>query len=136
MKIRFRKISLVLCIAAFLLTVATTATAAEVEIDGLVINRTVTRFGHDFHREFGFQWNPPAGVHDYSILIRERADARWGSRVSVLINDQLVFRTFLGVRTVDLSAVVAEAVAETHRYLLFIRDRFNGRQPDLAGDGL
>lgn len=65
------------------------------EIPGLVIDRTITRIGHDFYTDFTNyrQLNNPRS--QYNLTILERPSARWGSLIWIEYRSTTVFKTFL-----------------------------------------
>ena len=110
----------------------------EVEIGSLIINRTVTRFGQEFHRHFVSMWEAPRDIEDYNILIRERASARWGSMILIYVNDRLIYRNILGIRTQQMEEIVRKSVELTRGYLfrLSISKQMFENEQDIARDGL
>ena len=110
--------------------------AVDVEIDGLVLNRTLTRAGHDFYHEFVRMWEAPPGVTGYNMLIKEMPSGRWGSMVTIHVNDTLVFRCVLGHRASDIKSTAQRAIRTVMAYLF--RYEVNKQQledADLSGDG-
>lgn len=111
--------------------------SGELELGNLIINRTQTRFGQDFHRYFVTMWEAPGGLKDYKILIRERASARWGSMIMIYVNDIPVYRAFLGFRTREMKEIVKKGVELTQMSLYRLSvDKQGAEDEDLAGDGL
>ena len=109
----------------------------EAEIDGLIIDETVSRIGQDFYRHFVNRWEPLKGIEDYNILINERANARWGSWISIKVNDATVYVKVLRSRPTEIEAAVEEGVSMTARYLLLVYQRERELETgDLAGSGI
>ncbi|WP_349920744.1 curli production assembly/transport protein CsgE [Aeromonas veronii] len=67
----------------------------RIEIGGLVIDRTFTRFGQSFYRHFSRlrEDEDPAGRDN--LTIHERPTARWGSLIWITANRKVLFRTSL-----------------------------------------
>jgi curli production assembly/transport component CsgE len=105
---------------------------------GVVVNDTVTFIGQEFYSVFVSHWREEPNVERFSVTIRERPSARWGSLVSVEYLHREVFRAFLSpgrrdfVRLAgrDAARVVYENVVDTEVQRLLFRD------PDLAQDEL
>jgi curli production assembly/transport component CsgE len=66
--------------------------SAEVEIPGIVADHTVSSVGHDFYRAFTDKW---ASTTRENLSINERPSARWGSWITITVNQDVMFQTFL-----------------------------------------
>jgi len=64
----------------------------EVEIPGIVADHTVSSVGHDFYRAFTDKW---ASTTRENLSINERPSARWGSWITITVNQDIMFQTFL-----------------------------------------
>ena len=100
--------------AAGLLLAAGNLRAVEVEVPGLLTDRTVSSVGHDFYRAFSDKWES-----DYTgnLSINERPSARWGSWITITVNQDVVFQTFLFPTKRDFDSNVNAAVAQTQEAL-------------------
>ncbi|MFG6656643.1 curli production assembly/transport protein CsgE [Scandinavium sp. M-37] len=78
--------------AANLLLLASSSHAGEVEIPGIVADHTVSSVGHDFYRAFTDKW---ASSTRENLSINERPSARWGSWITITVNQDIIFQTFL-----------------------------------------
>lgn len=67
------------------------------EISGLLMNETLTKFGQDLFDAFKRAWRPPQGV-SYNIAIGERFDPARGSLISVRLNDGVIYEGFMPPR--------------------------------------
>jgi len=74
-----------------------------------VKNRTQA-VGHAFYREFSDKWES-----DYpgNLTINERPSARWGSWITITVNQDVIFQTFLFPTKKDLDQNVVFALAQT-----------------------
>lgn len=106
--------------AAQLLFAASTTQAVEVEVPGLLTDHTVSSIGHDFYRAFSDKWES-----DYpgNLTINERPSARWGSWITITVNQDVIFQTFLFPTKRDFEKTVVFALAQTE-------DALNRRQID------
>lgn len=79
-------------------------------IDGLILNRAMTRFGHRFYRQFVADYRDIGGVTRHSgLTIVEQATARSGSKISILLNRKPVYITVVSPasRNIDEQAMSA-----------------------------
>lgn len=84
--------------------------AAEVEIPGLITNRTITPIGHDFYRLFSDKWQASQRIN---LSINEKPSARWGSIITIRNEQNILFRTVLFPSRRNLEQAVDQAVAVT-----------------------
>ena len=79
-------------------------------IDGLILNRAMTRFGHRFYREFVADYRDIGGMAQHSgLTIVEQATARSGSKISILHNRKPIYITVVSPasRNIDEQALAA-----------------------------
>jgi curli production assembly/transport component CsgE len=110
--------------------------AADIEVNGLIIDQTRTRIGQNFYREFSTLWGEPQIEMAYNITIQETPDARWGNMITVLVNNHTVYRTTIGTRSSEINKNVATALNQTRffmRYLL--NNNESNDNVDLKGKG-
>lgn len=86
----------------------------DLEITGLIIDRTITKGGHDFHDlvvgYLGLDYESP-----YTLSILETADTGRSTFVTVLLDDVTVFKSRLNPlpeRVDQLAQVAAQAVID------------------------
>ncbi len=66
---------------------------SQQEIDGLVLNNTLTREGYDFYVMFTHYWNPPANAVNFQIIVKEYTRAGRNTGLAISLNDkELVYR--------------------------------------------
>jgi curli production assembly/transport component CsgE len=90
------------------------AQAGEELIQGLVIDSTISRFGHDFYRAFSDRLEDTTEM-DFNLVVRERPSARWGSLIWVEQDQRVLYRQFLqpnNLRVTDSAYAAAEQVVE------------------------
>lgn len=108
----------------------------EAELSGLIIDNTITRFGHDFHRYLSFQLQDSSDLEG-DLVVRERPSARWGSLVWVEYGQQTVYRRFLQPNVAEIEAIADEAarliLAEVGRSKLqnLLQDTFDMDRDEL-----
>ncbi|ARD22016.1 MULTISPECIES: curli production assembly/transport protein CsgE [Shewanella] len=65
-------------------------------IEGLILNRAMTRIGHQFYREFVSAYRDIGGATKHSgITVIEQATARSGSKILIQQNRKTIFVTFV-----------------------------------------
>ena len=89
------------------------ATTVEVEVPGLLTDHTVSSIGHDFYRAFSDKWESDTG----NLTINERPSARWGSWITITVNQDVIFQTFLFPTKKDFDKIVVFALAQTEEAL-------------------
>ncbi|MGR6501511.1 CsgE family curli-type amyloid fiber assembly protein [Shewanella sp. Koi 1] len=63
--------------------------------EGLILNRTVTRLGYNFYRQFVSTYRDIGGETEHSgLTVVEQPTARSGSRITILHNRKPIFTTF------------------------------------------
>nr|WP_082342098.1 CsgE family curli-type amyloid fiber assembly protein [Pseudoalteromonas sp. SW0106-04] len=126
------KYFLSILIVLFVLT-HTSSKAQEVEIDGLVLDRSISRFGHQFYFNFSQLWRDLPDTSGTNVVIKETVLPRAGTRLEVLMNNELVYVTFMGRRGGPLKERVESAMFAIMDAMA--RARFKQHSPDLAASG-
>jgi curli production assembly/transport component CsgE len=122
------------CACMLLLSLA--AHAEEDIIQGLVVDTTITRFGHDFYRYFTARLTDTTDM-DFNLVVRERPSARWGSLVWVEYEQRVVYRQFLQPNNsalVDNANAAADIVVENiarRRLEDLLQDNFDMERDEL-----
>ena len=89
----------------------------DIEIEGLLIDQTRSRIGHEFYQDFVSFWEAPPGAKHYNLVIGEQTEPRYGSWVFIEINDNLIYRAPLRPRPEDVAARAREAIAVVREFL-------------------
>ena len=112
------------------------AQSSDVEIDGLIIDQTKSKMGHDFASDFSLSWDTAAT--GYNMVIDEQADVRAGGWVSIEINGNLVFKALLKPNTEEIENLVREAVADCNEFLASQNEASRNleQEKDLKGNGI
>lgn len=97
-----------------MLIAAHASNASEIEVPGLVTDNTITRVGHDFYREFTDHWQEE---YPGAITINERPSARWGSWITIKVDQDLLYQTFLFPSKNDFNKQVDIALAAVYEAL-------------------
>lgn len=87
-----------------------TAIAEEVEIGGLVLDRTFSRFGKDFYRQFTTLWQEVKGTQGVNLVLIERQMPRSGTQLNLQLNNRTIFVTYFGRRKTEIKPQVERAI--------------------------
>ena len=68
------------------------------EIDGLVVDETQSRIGHEFFDLFHARWRAPRGAQGFTLVVQEQPLPNLGTRVTVRVNDDVVYQAHLQPR--------------------------------------
>jgi curli production assembly/transport component CsgE len=96
---------------------------ADLEIDGLVVDETISKIGRDFYDLFHRQWEPPPQAKNFIILIKEKPTPGNWAFVTVAVNEKDVFDYQLQPRA-DLVEEVANYTV-TLVYEFLVNDQLN-----------
>lgn len=114
----------------------TQANAEELEINGLVINQTHTLIGQEFYYHFCSLWEAPRLKVSYNISIKEIPDARWGSLITVKVNDRIIYRKTLRPRGGKAEQEAQTSIRLVRSYLQYLANHNGlGGSKDLKGNG-
>lgn len=94
------------------------AGSAELLLDGLVVDETRTPVGRTFYDAFYRAWDPPEGVHGFTIEIREQPLPGVGSRVAVYMDDRRLFQLGLPGRRREIERLAERASAYVRQLLI------------------
>nr|WP_237732927.1 curli production assembly/transport protein CsgE [Shewanella schlegeliana] len=107
-------------------------------IDGLILNRAMTRFGHRFYREFVAAYRNIGGVVQHSgLTIVEQATARSGSKISILHNRRPIYITVVSPASRNIDEQALAAAARVNKKIEQNQRKASWAQfldPDLAPD--
>lgn len=89
-----------------------------VEIDGLIIDRTLTRLGRDFYVAFSMKMNSKYDGIAVNLTVKERPTALSGSIIGVYHFDKVIYRGALspGQRQADEKA--DQAIESVNQYII------------------
>ena len=98
-------------------------------------SQPVTVAGHEFCRYFIAEWLDKPGSDRYTIALRERPSARWGTQVWVEFGPRRVLQVPLPPARTELKALGENAAGSAYEAILDIeRQRLFIRDADLAPD--
>ena len=121
-----------LLLAIYLPTCNAQSSQAEIDISGLVLDNTISRQGHDFTTQLSRFWQEVPNTFGRNVVVNEIIVPQAGTRLDVVFDNKIVYRTYLGRRLLPLDDKVGQAV-----YLLVdavARSQEQSTSPDLADD--
>ena len=98
--------------------VAAEAGAADTldeEIEGFVIDYTITGVGHNFARHLARYRAVNLPDADYNLTVKERPSARWGSLIWVESEHREYFRSFIQPGRNSLKTLAEQAADQIHQ---------------------
>lgn len=102
---------------------------------GVVVDQTVTVFGHAFYQYFVSLWRDQPLGDRYAISIHERATARYGSQVWVEYAQRRMFQAFVPPSNAAIRAASGRAVAIVYQNIMDTDvQRLLFHDADLAAD--
>lgn len=82
--------------------------AEEDEIRGFIVDNSISHIGHEFYRYFTERLRDTSRL-DFSLVVRERPSARWGSLVWIEYEGRTLYRRFLPPNLAEVQPVAYEA---------------------------
>jgi curli production assembly/transport component CsgE len=104
----------------------------DIEIEGLIVDQTQTKIGHDFYDLFYSNWQAPENFSDYTIVIEEKALPQLGTQVTIEINENQIFQQVLQPRYDIIEATAEYAVELAFNYI----ENYEEIQKQLSGQDL
>ncbi len=92
--------------------------SADLEIDGLIVDKTITKIGRDFYEVFQRGWEAPPGARNFTILIEELPSRGNISVVSLSVNEDKLFEQPLQPRYDTIEEVATYMVGVVYEYLM------------------
>lgn len=106
---RDRCLAFLLC--GLLLLSNSTVAGVDDELNGFLLDQTVSHIGHQFYRHFSARLRDISQL-DFNLVVRERPSARWGSLLWVEYEQRTVYRSMLSPNTAQLPEIAAAAADE------------------------
>ena len=87
------------------------------DLNGLVVDETITKVGRDFYEVFYRQWEAPASEMSYTIFIKELPAPGRGSQVLVYMDDTELFNQAVQPRYEVIEELAAYSVQLVTHYV-------------------
>ncbi|WP_025821060.1 curli production assembly/transport protein CsgE [Shewanella marina] len=85
----------------------------DIEISGLVIDRTLTRFGKDFNFYYASYWRDLPFTQGFNVTLIEQVFPQAGTSLTLLINDIQIYKTYFGRRASPIKERAEQAILLT-----------------------
>lgn len=89
----------------------------SLEINGLLVDETQSKTAKEFYDMFYNQWTIPELAFQYSIIFSEKPMPRFGTLITIKINEQQIFQNFVQPRYERIEEMVELALRKTLLYL-------------------
>ncbi|MDT3275978.1 curli production assembly/transport protein CsgE [Shewanella sp. SP2S2-4] len=115
-----RLLTYVLC-PFLLLASPITLADNDIEISGLVIDRTLTRFGKDFGFYYSSYWRELPFTQGFNVTLYETVFPQAGTVLSLEVNGTRIYTTHFGRRANPVKESAEQAILITIDYLAQVR---------------
>ena len=106
---------------------------SEIVLSGIVLDRTISRFGKEFVRQFNLSWQDVPETAGVNLVIKETKLPRSGTRLVIEVNGRLIYQTYFGMRQKTVEEVVKQAIYYAIEGVARINVDVSG--PDLSESG-
>lgn len=126
-----------MCLLSFLLffPTATFAVEDDIEISGLVIDRTLTRFGKDFGFYYSGYWRDLPFTQGFNVTLYETVFPQAGTQLTLEVNGQAIYITHFGRRANPIKERAEQAILLTIDYIAQIKANAATSEFTRADDG-
>ena len=97
---------------------ATSKAQRGYEVDGLVVDQTISKLGRDFYSSFFNTFEAPAGSGSYVVTITEKPARGTNTLITVAVNNEDLLEMPLQSSEAYIEAAASEAVATVTQHLL------------------
>ncbi|MCW3173232.1 curli production assembly/transport protein CsgE [Shewanella subflava] len=97
------------------------AQETDIEISGLVIDRTLTRFGKDFGFYYSGYWRDLPFTQGFNVTLYETVYPQAGTLLTLEVNGTQIYRTHFGRRAMPIKERAEQAVLITIDYIAQIK---------------
>lgn len=105
----------------------------EITLSGIVLDRTISRFGKEFVRQFNLSWQEVPDTAGVNLVIKETKLPRSGTRLVIEVKGQIIYQTYFGMRQKPMKDVVQQATYYAIEGVARANVDMSG--PDLARSG-
>ena len=119
-QLKQRLLTYVLC-PLLLLASPITLADNDIEISGLVIDRTLTRFGKDFGFYYSSYWRELPFTQGFNVTLYETVFPQAGTVLTLEVNGTRIYTTHFGRRANPVKESAEQAILITIDYLAQVR---------------
>ncbi|CAM3824913.1 curli production assembly/transport protein CsgE [Rheinheimera salexigens] len=84
--------------------------ATDIELGGLVLDRTISRFGKDFSFYYSGYWRDMPATEGITVVIYEQVYPQAGTFLWVEMNQTRIYQTYFGRRYNDVKQMAEQAI--------------------------
>ena len=110
--------------------------STELALDGLIIDETMSKMGHDFYIYFYDNWSVPSEINNYTIYISEKPAPGMGTLISIKINYEEVFRNRISPSQEVIHSIADYAIYQSQQHLINYKEIQNQLGKDMQGTGI
>ncbi|WP_199609702.1 CsgE family curli-type amyloid fiber assembly protein [Flocculibacter collagenilyticus] len=105
----------------------------EVEVGGLLLDNTISRFGRDFYYQFSQLWYDIPRTQSINVALIEQVVPHAGTRLVMKMNNKVIYVTYFGRRY----SPVQEKVEQATQVLIdaIAQSQYSVKNPDIAENG-
>lgn len=92
------------------LLLAPISQADEIDLGGMVLDRTISRFGKDFFFYYTSYWRDIPSTNGFTVVIHEQIYPQAGTRLWVEMEREKIFETYFGRRQNDVKELAERAI--------------------------
>lgn len=100
------------CILLYLLF-GIPAQASDIELEGLVLDRTISRFGKDFLYYYAGYWRDMPSTEGVTVVIFEQVYPQAGTYLWIEMNQSKIYHTHFGRRYNDVKQMAEQAILQS-----------------------
>lgn len=102
---------------------------------GVITNQVMTVAGQDFYHYFVTAWRDKDGSEQFTLAVRERPSARWGSEVWIEYGQRKVFSSRLPIARAGIRQMSEDAAEQSYRGVLrIVEQRKMNQDADVGAD--
>ncbi|MDP5135517.1 curli production assembly/transport protein CsgE [Rheinheimera baltica] len=104
--------------------------ADDIELGGMVLDRSISRFGKDFTFYYAGYWRDMPSTEGVTVVIYEQVYPQSGTLLWVEMNQKRIYQTYFGRRYNDVKQMAEQAV------LLSINELANIQASKMLGESV
>ncbi|MDP5151249.1 curli production assembly/transport protein CsgE [Rheinheimera baltica] len=104
--------------------------ADDIELGGIVLDRSISRFGKDFTFYYAGYWRDMPSTEGVTVVIYEQVYPQSGTLLWVEMNQKRIYQTYFGRRYNDVKQMAEQAV------LLSINELANIQASKMLGESV
>ena len=109
------------------------ANGEDIEISGLLLDRTLSRSGKEFYHTYSLLWQDMPSTTGINVVIKEAVVPRAGTKLFVEVNSKAIYATYMGRRIEPVKDKVEQAIFATIDAIA--KSKFSEQSEDLASSG-